>query len=65
MLKTHLDCEVASEMLTGDMLKENQCSTDGGFIASKMLEIERKSKFQFECTHVKNSKYDEEVNTSK
>ena len=38
---------------------------DGGSIASKILEIERKSKVQFENMHVKTPKDDEEVYNSK
>ena len=58
-------CKAAWELLTDNILKTNQCALDGGSIVSKILEIERESKVQFEHMHVKTSKEFEEVNNSK
>ena len=60
VLKTHMDCKVAWELLTDDMLKDNQFAMDRGSIISKILEIERESRVQFEYTHAKTKKQVEE-----
>ena len=51
VLKMHVNCKVAQELLTDDILKSNQCAIDGGSSISKTLEIDRESKALFECMH--------------
>ena len=60
MLNMCADCKLEWGMLTNDRLKSIQCALDRGSIISKIIEIEKNSNAQFECTHVK-TKQDTEV----
>ena len=53
LLKACTDYKVVHAFLTAERLKAIQCALDVGSITSKIIEIEKKSKVQFEYVHVK------------
>ena len=52
-IKTPIDCRKLREFLTSNKLKASQFAGDGGSIISRIIELERKTKTEFEHAHVK------------
>ena len=52
-LKVHADCKIVSDILTLDRTKESKFTLDGGAIISKITQIEKECKIEFEHVHVR------------
>ena len=48
----NMNCREFWELLTSDTLKASQLAEDGGSIISRIIELENKSKIEFEHVHV-------------
>ena len=55
-INIYTDCRKVWEMVAADGLKSSQLAGDGGSIVSRIIEIESKSKIDFEYIHVNNKK---------
>ena len=52
----NIDCWKVWESLTSETLKLSQLTGDGGSIISRIIELDRNSKIEFECVHVNKKK---------
>ena len=48
-----MDCRKFWELLSSETLKSSQLPGDGRLIISKIIDLEIKSKKEFECAHAK------------
>ena len=59
-LKAHADCKIVSDLITLDRIKVNRFALDGGVIISKIMQIEKERKIEFEHVHVRTKSYNAE-----
>ena len=57
----NMDCRKVWELLTSKKLKESHLAGDSGSIIIEIIELESKTKIEFECMHAKTKDNDDNV----